>query len=375
MAFEKLQPVERSSKYHPAVRYNAILIIGMLDKTYASAGTPAGSAEGSLRRAELIVNSAADGKPVPPFPGCRCTRRFAAPRRTFTTSWTEPRSTRSRPPRLKLAAKDEALSEVDPKVEEWIRIQAATVLTNLGSPGPKGEVQAVLARMIGGQTQPKMSLDARGQVAALLKQMKYEGTTVDGKVMTDALLQLALDVGDEEAKEAQSFEDIARCRAADFGGGYGRHATGQSPHANGRRDAGMEIRSRDLARAGGRSDERRLHAFGPMRRPTSSPSSMPWSPPSVRSLTAASSADTSTWKSPTKWSAMGGQIRARRQAGLQHLPQMPKRRALLTPRDWFRLQLRCGIALAAIPPAPRNRTAPPGRTRRRRASSGRTARP
>ena len=65
-----------------------------------------------------------------------------------------------------------------------MRVQVATVLTNLGNPGPKGEVLAALARMIGGQTQPKMSLEARGQVAALLKQMKYEGTTVDGKVMS-----------------------------------------------------------------------------------------------------------------------------------------------------------------------------------------------
>ena len=38
----------------------------------------------------------------------------------------------------KLSAMDEPLPEVDAKVAEWIRIQAATVLANLGSPGAQG---------------------------------------------------------------------------------------------------------------------------------------------------------------------------------------------------------------------------------------------
>ena len=67
MAFKKVQPVERSSKYHPAVRYNAILILGMLDKTYATAGRPPVPLKAGTDELVLIVNYAADGKPVPPF--------------------------------------------------------------------------------------------------------------------------------------------------------------------------------------------------------------------------------------------------------------------------------------------------------------------
>ena len=65
-----------------------------------------------------------------------------------------------------------------------------------------------------------MSLDARVQVAALLKQLNFTGVTVDGKPMTDALLQLSLDVADDEAKEAQSFEDLYT-QGGGLGGGYG----------------------------------------------------------------------------------------------------------------------------------------------------------
>jgi hypothetical protein len=219
MALKKLQPVERSSKYHPAVRYNAILILGMLDQTYAAPGRPPVPLKEGSAELTLIVDYAADGKPVPPFLVVGALvglQRHAHLHDALDRPTVEAISAAA----LKLATKDEALAEVDPKVEEWLRVQVATVLTNLGSPGPKGEVLAALARMIGGQTQPKMSLDARGQVAALLKQMKYEGTTVDGKAMADALLQLALDVGDEEAKEGQSFED-AQMQGGGMGGAYG----------------------------------------------------------------------------------------------------------------------------------------------------------
>ncbi len=69
--------------------------------------------------------------------------------------------------------------------------------------------------MVAGQTTPKMSLDARCQVAALLKQIKITGA-VDGKTLSDALLQLAVEVGDAEAKEAKAFEDTQM-----HGGGFG----------------------------------------------------------------------------------------------------------------------------------------------------------
>ena len=67
MALKKLQPVERSSKYHPAVRYNAILIVGMLDQTYAAPGRPPVPLKEASAELKLIVDYAADGKPVPSF--------------------------------------------------------------------------------------------------------------------------------------------------------------------------------------------------------------------------------------------------------------------------------------------------------------------
>jgi hypothetical protein len=219
MALKKLQPVERSSKYHPAVRYNAVLIIGLLDQTYAAAGRPPVPLKEGGDELRLILNYAADGKPVPSFLVVGALvglQRHAQLHESLDRASVEATGTVA----LKLATKDELLSEVEPKVEEWIRIQVASVLANLGNPGQKGEALAALARMIGGQTQPKMSLDARVQVGVLLRQMKFEGATVDGKGMADALLQLAVEIGDEEQKEAKAFEDT-QLQSSGFGGSLG----------------------------------------------------------------------------------------------------------------------------------------------------------
>jgi hypothetical protein len=69
MAFAKLQPVERNKgkSYHPAVRYNAILILGMLDATYPGAGAKEVPLKEATAELTLIINAAAEGKRVPPF--------------------------------------------------------------------------------------------------------------------------------------------------------------------------------------------------------------------------------------------------------------------------------------------------------------------
>jgi hypothetical protein len=232
LAFAELQLVGIGSKYHPAVRYNAILIVGMLDEVYASQGRPPVPLKEGTAKLTFIVDSAAQGKRVPPFllvGALVGLQRHALYHDKLDRATVDAMSAAV----LKLAAKDESLPEIDAKVAEWIRIQAATVLANLGSPGPNGEVLAVLTKMIAGETTPKMSLDVRCQVAALLKQTKHDGASVDGKAMADALLELAMAVGDDEAKEAKAFEETQI-----QGGGFGGY--GGAPRRKGRMRLDLE---------------------------------------------------------------------------------------------------------------------------------------
>lgn len=218
MALTKLRPVwqNKGKDYHPAVRYNAILIIGKLDAVYPTAG----QAEVPLKEATadftLIVNAAAEGKRVPPF---LVVGALIGLQRHAKLADKLDRATAESIPAavLKLSGKEVSLPEADAKVIEWIRTQAAAILARLGNPGANGEVVASLSNMIAGETTPKMSLDGRVQVAAMLKQVKLEGAKIDAEATADALLNLALAVAEDEAKEAKSFTNM-QLQTSGFGG-------------------------------------------------------------------------------------------------------------------------------------------------------------
>lgn len=117
---------------------------------------------------------------------------------------------------VKLASKDDPLPEVDAEVTDWIRVQSAGVLAKLGKAAPKPEALQAMAKMIAGETVPKMSLDSRGQVAALLGSMKLEGAGAEGATLSAAMLKFADEVATAEAKEALAFQELTL-----RGGGYG----------------------------------------------------------------------------------------------------------------------------------------------------------
>jgi hypothetical protein len=225
MAFKMLQPVERNKgkNYHPAVRYNAVLIIGMLDDKYPAPGQPQVPLKEGAAELTLIVNAAAEGKRVPPFLVVGALvglQRHAQHIDKLDRATAEGLAAAV----LKLSGKEVNLPETDTKVAEWIRVQAAMVLAKLGNPGANGEVAAAYKNMIAGETVPKMSLDGRVQVAALLQQLKLAGAKIDAKALGDALLELSVAVGDDEAKEAKAFTNlqIQSGGMGAYGGGSGK---------------------------------------------------------------------------------------------------------------------------------------------------------
>jgi hypothetical protein len=224
MAFAKLQPVERNKgkSYHPAVRYNAILILGMLDATYPSAGTKEVPLKEATAELTLIINAAAEGKRVPPF---LVVGALVGLQRHAALIGNLDRATAETIPSaaLKLVGTEVKFPEADAKVAEWIRLQAAEVLAKLGNPGANGEVVAAFQKMIAGETTPKMSLDGRLQAAAMLGKLKLDGAKIDAAATAHAVLELALTVAEDEAKEAKSFTDM---QISSGGFGIGGAATG-----------------------------------------------------------------------------------------------------------------------------------------------------
>ncbi|MEX2307327.1 MAG: hypothetical protein WD738_07030 [Pirellulales bacterium] len=217
LAFKGMRQIVVANKppYHPAVRYNAVLTLGMLDEQYAiETGAnrrpprPHAAARGVLMQ---IVTAAAEDKVVPPV--LVLGALVGLERHAQYPESIEPATIDVLTGALvKLVNHERPIQEMDRETFDWLRLRAAGVLAQLGGVGPKNEVHDALIKLVAGFK----SLDDRTATAALLDKMKYEGAKVDAAAAVEQLFKLARDVGEAEAKRAEEFES-----AHVAGGGFG----------------------------------------------------------------------------------------------------------------------------------------------------------
>jgi hypothetical protein len=200
----------QSPPFHPAVRYNAVLTLGMLDEQYAREGAnprppkPLPKATSVLIK---IVESATADNPklknafAPPviLGAVVGLDRHAQHRNQVDPAAIQAMSTAL----LKLVAQDQPIQDMDRNAYSWLRLRAAGALATLGSVGQNNEVHDGLLRLIAGLR----SLDDRCAAAALLAKINYEGAKVDGPATANALFALARDVAAAEAKRAKEVQE------------------------------------------------------------------------------------------------------------------------------------------------------------------------
>jgi hypothetical protein len=208
----------RDKNYHPAVKYNAVLILGLLDDQYADAGGTKHPPKPHVKANEklvAIVKAAGDGKHVPPslLVGALVgLERHAQFHDAFKQTQIDAMTSAV----LKLASLNPPAPDLDPQVAEWIRLQTATILAELGTVGPNNQSHIALMKFL---ADPSMTLDTRGRVAALFASIKYDGASIDGKATADGMLNFAKEVADAEAKRAQEFQE-KQVATGGGGGGY-----------------------------------------------------------------------------------------------------------------------------------------------------------
>lgn len=198
--------------YHPAVRYNAALILGMLDQKYASGGAnpapPVVLPAGTNELLELLEKNEFNGVQVHPsvkvgaLEGLERHARFG-----LDAQYTD-RVTKAA---LAVLAQEPTDTEVDADVSHWIQCQAASVLAVQFKDGPNAEVHAALTKLIAND---KMSLEDRCCVVGLLKNMKYAGAADADIVST--LLPLGIltqAVVAEGAEKAEEYVELRRGNA------------------------------------------------------------------------------------------------------------------------------------------------------------------
>jgi hypothetical protein len=211
-AMAKVLNPRQNPPYHPAVRYNAILIMGMLDDQYAREGTsprpPKPYARATTALTNVVATATKDMFPPPVILGAV----IGLERHAKYRDALPPAAVQAMTAALQqLVAHKEPLQDMDRTAYAWLRLRAANVLAQLGSVGPNNSVHDALVGLIG----DLRSLDDRCAAAALLAKIKYEGANVDGAASAEALFALARDVAADAKKQAEkSHEEISR------GGGY-----------------------------------------------------------------------------------------------------------------------------------------------------------
>ena len=206
--------------YHPAVRYNAVLILGELDQQYTVPPVPLPAGTNALL--ELLEKEDFKGVKVPASVRLGALVGLARHARFGIDAQYADRVTKAA---LGLIAEEQSPADLAPEVHHWMKCQAARILANQYAQKPNPQIQSALTAMI---ADSKMNLEDRCCMAALLKKFKYEAAEgIDGTATLVALGGLTKDVVSDEASLARDYQKAVLQSAPATGrGGFGRIPSG-----------------------------------------------------------------------------------------------------------------------------------------------------
>jgi hypothetical protein len=218
------------ANYHPAVRYNAVLVLASLDKQPAAQGNaatpPVPLPEASNVLLLLLENEKIKNVTVPSsvrvaaLVGLERHARFGLDEQ-FRERLTKVTS--------EIMADQEKARDVDLKVHNWMRCLAARVAAQQFTSAPDPAIHEALVKLV---NDSKLELVDRCTVARQIARIKYEGVAnIDAAPAVLALGKLAVDVVESEAKLAADYQEEllegqggalpSGGRGGGFGGGYG----------------------------------------------------------------------------------------------------------------------------------------------------------
>jgi hypothetical protein len=215
--------------YHPAVRYNAILVIGQLDEQYAIERGGNSRPPKPYPRATSALTKIVDRSSSGQFPPSVILGALVGLERhsRYRDSLEPGAADAMTAALLKLVNQDKPIQEMDSDAYAWLRLKAATALANLGSFGPNNSVHDGLVKLVDGL----QDIDDRCAAAGLLGELKYEGAKIDAKATTDALFKLANDLSADELKRAENFEKMRLTGGGGFASARAQQIAMQDPDA------------------------------------------------------------------------------------------------------------------------------------------------
>lgn len=210
--------VLKDRAYHPSVRYNALLLLGKLDDKY-----PAGNAEPvpSAKATDLLCSIAGNSVKSSNLPNYLLVGSLIGLERHAMYIRGLPRAQQAKLQKTlyDVLTVEKLEGEFSPEVRDWVFTRAATAIAAMETTGPKSVFALAMAKRVSDES---LSLEARAAIAAQLGRLKAEAGDAAGAPVAKALLDLASDIGKEEAEIAGKFEDMQILPGATFVGARGK---------------------------------------------------------------------------------------------------------------------------------------------------------
>jgi hypothetical protein len=215
--------------FHPAVRYNAALVLGQLDNAPTGTGANAAAPVPMPASTAALVDLLEGGQKNPAaIPSSVTVGALVALERQTRLGVDPQYADRISKAALAVATAAERPEDVSTPVFDWMRSLAARVLANQSATGVTPPVHTALVKLIADK---KMGLDDRCAVAeAITTGMYQEAQGVNLDEAAAALGALARDVLAEAAEAGEDYQDEivpeGQLSSGGFGGEFGRGGGG-----------------------------------------------------------------------------------------------------------------------------------------------------
>lgn len=201
-------------RYHPSVRYNALLILGKLNDKYPAGGedpVPAAKATDLLCKLTDIAIS------NPRTPNYLLVGALLGLERHATYSSQLPGAQKKAlmVTLNKVLTTDKLEGDFTPEVREWVYTRAASAVASTKNPG----FVHGLAKRVADDT---LSLETRAAILAEFAKIDAKAGENYGPVIAKAAIALAADIGKEEAEIATKFDDMQIQAGVGFIGARGK---------------------------------------------------------------------------------------------------------------------------------------------------------
>jgi len=201
-------------RYHPSVRYNALLILGKLNDKYPAGGedpVPAAKATDLLCKLTDVAIS------NPRTPNYLLIGALLGLERHAAYSSQLPGAQKKTlmVTLNKVLTMDQLEGDFTPEVREWVYTRAASAVASTKNPG---FVHGLAKRV----TDDTLSLETRAAILAELAKLDAKAGENYGPVIAKAAIALASDIGKEEAEIATKFDDMQLQSSTGFIGARGK---------------------------------------------------------------------------------------------------------------------------------------------------------